>query len=369
VTHLNDGQLRRLCDDPLAVPAGTREHVRSCTLCGARFDRIAETARVAATLLVVPDVPLDTARALARLRPRLGPVRRNASWATRLGVALRPGSARRRASATFGALGAAVLAIMLVLTPAGSFAASLFTVFQVRQFAPVPVSLSDLRVLPNLSHYGTMRLSHSSIIQTVASAADAAADARQSVLVPGPLPNDVPGTVSYTIAQPVTASFTFSAAKTRAAAARIGKSLPPMPAALDGSSLSITIGPVVLAMYGSTGSGLPALLLAQAPAPRVTSTGASTKVILDYLLKQPGISSQLAAQIRAIGDPSTTLPIPIPVDLAQGRTVRVRDAQGMVVGDNTGIGSAVVWTEHGLIHGAAGTLSEDELLAIVKGLH
>ncbi|MGH2347819.1 MAG: hypothetical protein ACRDG4_21525, partial [Chloroflexota bacterium] len=348
MAHLKDGVLRRLCDDPLALTAPAREHVRDCAICRSRYDRIADTARVAASFLTVPVGTPATGRAFVGVRARLGPARRNTSAAERLSLALYPRKARLRVSATISTLAAVLLATLLALTPVGSFASGFFTIFQVRQFTPVQVTLSDLTALPNLTNYGTMHMSKGTGSRTVAGSAEAAAIAHQAVLVPGRLPDDVPSAVTYLVTQPAMATFTFSAAKARSSASRLGKVLPPMPASLNGSSLNITIGPAVLADYGST-RGIPTLLLAQAPDPRVTATGATTRTIINYLLAQPGISPQLAAQIRAIGDPSTTLPIPIPVNFAQGKSIQVRGVQGVAVGDNTGIGSAVIWTEHGLV--------------------
>jgi hypothetical protein len=369
MTHQGDGLLRRLYDDPLALTSSARDHIRGCAICRARFESIAANAAAVAPLLTLPAAPVDTAQALARISARLGPARKDAPVATRLAMALDPRTAPRRLSAVIGTVAAVLLAAILALTPAGSFAGSFFTVFQAQQVALLPVSLSELQALPNLSKYGVMQMSGSSHVQTVAGIAAASAIAHRSVLVPGSLPSDVSRDVTYSVIKPITASFTFEATRARAAAAKVGKPLPPMPAQVDGSTLSITIGPVVIAEYGRSTSGSSALLLAQAPAPRVSSSGASLQTILNYLLVQPGISPSLAASIKAIGDPSSTLPIPIPINFAHGQTVQVRGVKGVVVGDNTGIAGGVVWTEHGVIHGAAGTLSEDELLAIVKGLH
>jgi hypothetical protein len=366
--HHSDGVLRRLHDDPLALPSSTRDHIRACARCRGRFEGIVATADAAAPFFALPAAPVNTAQALARIRPRLGPVRKDMTLASRLSLAFYPRAARLRVSTAMSSVAAVLLATLVVLTPVGSFAEGFFTVFQVHQFAPVQVTLSDLTGLPNLTNYGTMRMSRSGKAQKVTNLAEAASEGHQAVLTPDRLPDDVPPAVTYLVAQPATATFTFSAAKAGASASRLGKVLPAMPASLDGSSLAITIGPVVLTDYGST-TGLPTLLLAQAPEPRVTTTGATAQTIINYLLAQPGISPQLAAQIRAIGNPSTTLPIPIPVNIAQGKTIQVRGVRGVEVGDNTGIGSAVLWTEHGLVHGAVGTLSETALLAIVAGLH
>jgi len=276
--------------------------------------------------------------------------------------------ARRRFSTMASAAAATVLVVVLAFTPAGSFAQSFFTIFQAQSFAIVPVSMSDLNALPNLSHYGTMRAPKSRSTLKAANAAQAAALSHETVLVPSTLPADVPSSVTYSIMRPTTASFTFSAAKARATAAKAGKSLPPMPSSLDGSTLQVTIGPVVAAVYHEARSTMPVLVVAQGPAPSITSSGASEHTILTYLLAQPGISPVLASSIRAIGDPATTLPIPIPVNLAHGASVRVRGTTGVVIGDNTGLGSAVVWRADGLVHAVAGTLSQDEVLAIANGL-
>ena len=108
--------------------------------------------------------------------------------------------------------------------------------------------------------------------------------------------------------------------------------------------------------------------LFQAPAPRVYSTGASVRDIIDYLLVQPGVSPSLAAQIRAIGDPSTTLPIPIPVDREQAQTVWIGGSPALAVGDETGVGAVVIWERAGMVYGVAGPLRESELLAVANSL-
>ena len=78
---------------------------------------------------------------------------------------------------------------------------------------------------------------------------------------------------------------------------------------------------------------------------------------------------QLAAQIRAIKDPSSTLPVPIPVDMATSKKVTVQGVEGIFVGDSTGLGSAVIWQKDGIVYGVAGTLTEQQVLAVANSLH
>jgi hypothetical protein len=113
---------------------------------------------------------------------------------------------------------------------------------------------------------------------------------------------------------------------------------------------------------------IPSLVVAEAARPRITSTGATAKEIEDYLLAQPGVSPQLAAEIKAIGDPTTALPIPVPVERATAQTVQVQGTSGLAVGDNTGIGSGVIWEKDGVVYGVAGALPESQILAIANSL-
>jgi hypothetical protein len=299
-----------------------------------------------------------------------------------------------------GVVAAAAVAGALALTPAGSFAQSLLTVFEPQQKAVVPLTRADmtqLRNLPDLSSYGTMTQGARPGMSVVTTAAAAQAATGLQLRTLASLPSGVPSSVSYAVMSQGTASFTFSAAKARTAASRTGQPLPAMPASLDGSTLQMTVGPAVVTTYGgdmtrglgaarglhghnpvgmarravaaeATSSDLPSLAVIQAAAPRLTSTGASVQDIENYLLAQPGISPQLAAEIRSIGDPSATLPLPLPVDKATAQAVQVDGVSGWAIGDNTGIGSAVVWVKDHQVYAVAGTLPETQVLAAANSL-
>jgi hypothetical protein len=201
-----------------------------------------------------------------------------------------------------------------------------------------------------------------------------------TVLVPSNLPAGA-GAAHYGVMPKTTATFTFSADKTRQSAAAQKRTPPPMPANIDGSKLFITGGPAVVTIYndstatgasGATGaspfSGMPKLIVAQGRPPVVQSDGVTVEQLQSYLLEQPGISPQLAAQIRAIKDPSSTLPVPIPVDMATSKKVTVQGVDGIFVGDSTGLGSAVIWQKDGIVYGVAGTLTEQQVLAVANSL-
>jgi len=145
-----------------------------------------------------------------------------------------------------------------------------------------------------------------------------------------------------------------------------------MPAAIDHSVIYVNGGPALVELWGATASGTtggtaPTLVIAQTRTPTVESTGASTKQLEDYLLSQPGVPPELAAQIRAIKDPSTTLPIPIPAGLATTRPVSINGVQGLLI--DAGIAAGVVWESKGVIYAVGGQLTPDQVIALASSLH
>lgn len=398
--HIADGTLRRLYDEPLALSSREREHYAACLRCQSRFALIAGRARETASTLARPTLHSDPSTALLRYRQHMaGQVAGvgNAQGTRERIATMIQQTQRHRLIKPLGSLATAgALILALALTPVGSLAQEFLTIFQPSQFAAVPVTTDELQGLPNLSNYGTMKAGSGPTMKAASTAAEAATASGLTVLTPGALPASVPSTISYRVTSGATASFTFSAQKAAATAAATGKPLPPMPTGLDGSTLSVTLGPAVLTTYGlpagfnasettskareqgasaPAGSSssllgrLPVLAIGQTPAPRVTSRGASREQIEAYLLAQPGVSPQLASAIKVIGDPNSTLPIPIPINLASGHPVTVQGVQGLAIGDNTGMGSGVMWQKGGMIYVVAGTLPEDQIMAIAQSLH
>jgi hypothetical protein len=366
VAHLSDGTLRRRFDDEDALTDSDTRHYATCAECQSRFASLAEDARAVSSMLAMPDVKVDAAAALNRVRstpaaqPRFGirlPIMRPAS---------RP---------MLGGLAAAAVIVALVVTGVAQDALNFFHPTTVQ---PVAVSVADLQSLSGLTEYGTFTWSKQPAPQLVTSAAEAATISGLRVPAVGTLPAGVSTTVSYAAMPQAVGVFTFDAAKAAAAATKVGKALPKMPSGMDGSKLTVTVGPAVVEIYGNLNAGtaaettqisLPQLVIGAATAPVVTSSGVTTQELEDYLLSQPGVSPQLAAAIRAIKDPSTTLPIPIPVEYATSTPVRVQGVDGVALGDNTGIGAAVIWIKSNTVYGVAGTLKQSAILDVANNLH
>ena len=290
--------------------------------------------------------------------------------------------------AVVGSVAAAALAAIVVLTPVGSYAQGFLTVFTPQTVSAVPVSLDSLKSLPDLNNYGTFTEGKRTAPTTVANAVAAGAAAHLTVLTPASLPKGLPTTATYQVMPAQTGSFTFSAAKAQASAAAQGKTLPAMPANIDGSSVTVSTGAAVLITYGAPSATSankamamqveanpasaamgPMLIIGQTTAPIVTSTGVSTADLETYLLAQPGISPDLANAIRAIGDPSSTLPIPIPISKASSHPVQVQGVTGVSVADSTGLGGGIIWVKNGIVYGIAGSFTENDLLAAANSLH
>ncbi|MDQ2909209.1 MAG: hypothetical protein M3R44_07670 [Candidatus Eremiobacteraeota bacterium] len=294
----------------------------------------------------------------------------------------------QRLPVAFWSACAAVLLVVLFLgTPLRSLAAGFLAIFEPQQFVALPISSSDaehMRALPDLAKYGTM---HEIVPQrhaTAVDAAHAAGLAQFPVRVPAFVPVGLPAPEYRVISRSVSA-FTFNAARAAAAAKAAGSPLPPMPAGLGGSTLEASVGPAVLALYVTPQErasrqrarrrgehlrgGWPKLLIAQMPVPTIASSGVSAATLVQYLAAQPGLPPQVAAELRAIGDPARTLPIPIPIDRMHAEPVTVQGARGLFVGDNTGVGAGVIWQSRGYVYGIAGTLPVRTILAVANSLH
>jgi hypothetical protein len=284
------------------------------------------------------------------------------------------------------AAAAGVVIVASVLTLSG-VAESVLKIFEPKSVVAIPLSQGDLSYLSQacsglnlqecMGAYGTFVWTVPPQPKEVSSRSQASALAGFTVLAPASLPSSVTGDPRYGVINRSTATFTFSADSTQQTAARQNRTAPPLPANIDGSKLFITGGPAVVQIWGAPpgtagASGaypdVPTLIIGQAKAPTISSDGVTVDELRAYLLSQPGISPQLAAAIRAIGDPSSTLPVPVPAELAISHPVTVQGVQGLYVGDNTGIASAVIWQKDGMMFEVIGSFTESQALSIANSM-
>ncbi|HEY8761593.1 MAG TPA: hypothetical protein VIP52_11870 [Candidatus Dormibacteraeota bacterium] len=369
--HLGDGALRRMIDEPLAASEADRRHLAGCAGCNERSERFASEAKAASALLAVPGFEPDAPAALARVRNRaaIAPAPRRA-WAS-ISWSL-PRLARPLALA---------MALVVLGGTAVYAAPSLLTIFggnPNQTVAAVPVTApaeGSVAGLPDLSQYGTSKVVEQGTTQTVLTAAEATSLSHG--LVPPAAPADYAGkTVTYTVIGQSKVSFTFDEAKAKAAAAAAGKPAPVFPAGIDGTTLTVTIGPAVAAVYGTldknTDLGNLPLITGVANAPVVTSTGVSAKELENFLVQQPGIAGNpaLVAQIKAIGDPlaAGNLVIPIPANLATSTPTTVNGTPAVLIADKTGTVKGLVWEKLNIVYAVGGHFDDSQLGTIANGI-
>jgi len=370
VRHVPDGVLRRLVDEPLAVPDRVTEHVTSCQLCSARRARIAADAELAARLLSTPKLVPDAELAWARCRRELDRRRDEGAddrrWAP-------PAAFRRRRFPSVSLRAGLVIGAVGIVVAGTAAAATMTTIFAPTRVAPVSVSQGDMRAIASLvglgdsrvlggfpspngsstARFGQLKWSSSGVAQPVSSLAQAAAQARFAVSLPGHLPAGV-GALQQLIVQPrVSATVTFDATA----------------AGLGGSSVTLNAGPAVIAEYATAGgTDLHTLGVAIMPRPTAQSTGASLSRIEGFLLGQPGVPPQLAEEVRLLGDLRTILPVPVPPG-ASVRSVQVAGRQGVLLADSSNAAAGVVWEDgRGMLHVVAGILDPQDVLNVAAQL-
>jgi hypothetical protein len=363
--HVPDGTLRRLIDEPFAVADRDARHVEGCARCRARSQRIAEDVATVERFFDVR-VPADTDAGLARSRASLieRPSRRT-TW--RVGP--------RRSWRFMGAslsTGASLAAVGVVIVGVAA-AATLTTVFAPTQVARVPVSQADVQELTQLMGlntttsfdgfrspsgsetlpFGMLSWTSSGGAGQVASLADAEAATGLSVTLPTTLPNGVSGIDRYAVMPKVTATIAFGASAG---------------SGLSGSSLVVSLGPAVAVSYSgaTTIDDIGPLAILTVAQPIVTSTGATTNQIENFLLSQPGVPADLAAEIRLLGNLQTTLPIPTPPG-ASSESTEIDGSPAVVLVDNSNTVSGAIWEDHnGVVHAVAGLLDKEDVLSVVQ---
>lgn len=349
--HLDEGELRRMLDEPGAVSAEQQSHAASCSACRALADEIARNAQLAARL-AGGEPFVDARAAYSRMQDRMQERHAALAW---------------RPFATCAAAAAFILA--LFVTPLGGYARSFLTIFEPQQFQPIEVSRADLRdlhLLPQADDVGAQRVVRKSERTKYASITAAQQHVPFAISRPSALPAHFGTVHEFAAMTPGEMTFTFSAAKARAFENRSHKALPPMPAGLDGTVVRLQTGYVFRAHYEGGNNAYFDVLEVQAP--RVTSSGASLETLERYLLAMPNVSPRLAAQIRALGDVSNTLPVPVAIDKQSAHNVTVQGVKGLAIGDNTGLGAGVMWEKNGIVYLVAGPVSMNDAMVVADGL-
>lgn len=372
--HASEGDLRRLEDEPFAIPDRLAGHVESCARCRTRLAGLSERARRCARALGRPQPVPDADAAWLRLQAALDPGSHGAP------VDLRVPRGRLRAPVL--TLRSGVAAGLIAVVVAGTAAAAtLTTVFAPTHVAPLPLGKSDIGALTDFmglgqvgtgpsgqeavlggfrstsgtltTPFGTLRWSSAGPAHGVADVGAASQEAGIPVSAPSSLPAGVAGPAHYVVQPRVEVTVAFD------------QGLP----GVGGSTVVLDAGPAVLATYGSSGGpDVPTLGVLTMQRPVAHSSGATTSEIEAFLLDRPGLPPDLVQEIRLLGDLGTTLPVPVPQGATE-RSVDVHGSPGVLVASPSDVATGVVWEDPaGTIRAVAGLLDQHDLLDVADQL-
>ncbi len=167
--------------------------------------------------------------------------------------------------------------------------------------------------------------------------------------------------------------FTYDEAKARVYYRSIGREIDRLPEGLDGATLVVDTPAAVLLQYarasdGGSGFSLP-LLIGQSGALSVTLEGnISIGELRELQFGLPDLPPETLRELHAITSGQTPIPLPVPVDQIDWQRTTVAGAPGLQLGDNSGLGSVVVWQRDGRIHGVGGAASMREVHRIAESI-
>ncbi|HMH91471.1 MAG TPA: hypothetical protein VK586_10360 [Streptosporangiaceae bacterium] len=364
MSHVSSPVLRRLQDEPLAVPDAARRHLAACARCQASNSKIAQNAALAARVLAPPAAaPDDTSLAWARLQA--------SEPATRRATVRVPRPRPRIASMS---LGTGTIAVAGVLVAGTGAAVALTTVYAPTHVAPVRVSQDDFRAISTIASIGGTRVTdglppagHQQLpfgelswtaagkASPVTSVAQARALTGLPLAAPRTLPAGVGAPRGVVVQPKVTVTVRFSASAGSGVA---------------GSTLVITGGPGALVQYGGTAAGraqVTTMVIAEMQRPVATSTGAATAAQLEaFLLAAGHLPASLAQEIRLLG--TAALPVPVPAGIAE-QHVSVGGSAAVLLADPSGAAAGVIWEgSDGVVHGVGGLLDREDVLNVARQL-
>jgi hypothetical protein len=284
------------------------------------------------------------------------------------------------------AMAVLLFALSFLTSPMQSLASQFLTIFRVQDFTPVTVSRS-LAGIPDLMQFGEMEPGAPPRLQPqqVASLGAASSAVGFTVKTPSSLPAGVqsqPKQIAVTPEQNV--SFTFRADRARAYLASINRSDVTLPARFDGATLQVHVPAAAMLTFappeavGSATSevrrgalndaALSSVIMVQAKSPTVEASGVSLEELRDFLLSLPGLPAETAAQLRAIGNLGTTLPVPVPSDRS-ARKIQIDGAPGLIYADpNSSLAGGLIWQRDGVVYALGGALNEAGLMSIATSV-
>jgi hypothetical protein len=303
----------------------------------------------------------------------------------------------RVASGGFAA--ALLLSVIVAFTPqGGSAAASFLAQFRSQQVSAIeitPQSQADIvRSMNALSNLGTVQVpgaaasgQPATVAKQVAAESRTVTPAQAAQTVgfalatpdPATLPAGLNGAPTVKVSPASQVRFTFDKARAQAYFQSTGHPEVSLPDKFNGAALSVSIPSAAIMSYGSGGTSKQELIVAEAGELVVDVQGnVSLPEMRDFLLGLPGLPPDVVSQLRQIQNWNDTLPIPVPVDHVNWQSTTINGRQGLLLNDNSGVGSAAVWhadeqcrqpdAKRPCLYGVAGTLKAADLQRVADSL-
>lgn len=367
--------------------AGFADHLAACAACQTTVATLEANAAVAAGALAALGAglpPLD-----AEEREHRAPLQPVGATAADQAPAPVPISSRhspqethpmtrilsgRRWRVALGGLAAALALTFAVATPQGRTATAQFLAqFRSQNFTVVTIDpRQGAGAFDHLEHLGTFNEGRPERPpMPVASFAEASQVVGFPVRQPDPaaLPAGISATPeSIEVVPGHTGRLTFDAAKTNSYFASIGHPEVQLPANLHGATLVVNIPSGVMAGYPATNGQDTGLMIGQAGELTIGVEGNATlEDVRNFALSLPG-DDNLTRQLRAIENWQNTLPIPVPVDEVAWQQTSIGGGQGLILADNTGVGSGAIWQRDGRVFGVAGAFKAEEIRRVADSL-
>jgi hypothetical protein len=291
--------------------------------------------------------------------------------------------------AASGLAAAVALTLIVALTPGGGAAAASFLAqFRSQQVAPVEISPQSqgqiVRTLTALGEFGTIKTDQNGQPTRPEAAARSAAEQARTVSLaeaaqavgfaiqtpdPATLPAGVDKSPVVRVMPGSQLRFTFDRNKARSYFQSSGHPEVSLPDKFDGATLVVSIPSAAVLEYGDRASKN-ALIVGQAGELVVDVEGGKVSLseMRDFLLGLPGLPPTVVSQLKQIQNWNETLPIPIPVDQVHWQSASFNGNQGLLLNDNSGVGSAALWHQGGHLYGVAGSLKANDLKRVADSL-
>lgn len=288
-----------------------------------------------------------------------------------------------RKKAVFAGLAAVlVLAVAFALPPVRTAADDFLSIFRVEKFQPVSVNPSErMNNLMDLTQLGTVDLKNVNTEPTKFESIDQARTLNfMRVQAPSYLPEGIKGDPTLQMMNGGSLKFTFDTAKAKAYLDKIGEKNFTVPERFNGAGFTVNVNPVFSIAYGMPQEAANpgneaavevtnALMIVESNSPTVETFGnVSIGDLREFLLSVPGLPPSLVAQLKAIDDWSTTMPVPIPVGKDMADQVTVNGHSGLLVADDTVKVAGVIWNDNGTLYFVGGNYPKDEIMKVAESM-